>query len=132
MDISRSRQELRRLFIRQMELQWIFLRIRALVKGGIYKTRLKCGKPGCRCEKGKKHGVWMFYRSEGGKTRIRTLSEKDVHDYGHYTRDYQRYRRARAELVKLQREQLRLIDLLEDGLRRGKRNVERILFRKVR
>jgi len=132
MDISRDRQRLRGLFYSQMRLMQIFLGTRGLVKGGIYKTRLKCGKKGCRCERGELHEVWMFYRSEEGKTKIRTLSREDVTEYGKYTRSYQRYRQARAELVRLQKEQIGLIDQIEEGLRKENWRIEQKLFRNGR
>ena len=132
MDISRGRQRLRGLFYSQMRLLQTFLGTRVLVKGGIYKTKLKCGKKGCKCERGELHEVWMFYRSEEGKTKIRTLSKEDVTEYGKYTRSYQKYRQARAGLVRLQKEQLRIIDLIEEGLRKENRKVEQKLFRNGR
>lgn len=132
MDISKYRQELRNLFIRQMKMLWIFLETRAIIKGGIYKTRLKCGKKGCRCEKGKLHEVWMFYRSEEGKTKIRTMNEEYVSVYGQYIRNYQRYRQTRAELVKIHKEQIRLINLIEDGLNEENRNIEQKFLKKGR
>jgi uncharacterized protein YjiS (DUF1127 family) len=132
MDISKDRQRLRGLFYSQMRLLQTFLGTRGLVKGGIYKTKLKCGKKGCRCERGELHEVWMFYRSEEGRTKIRTLSKEAVTEYGQYTRSYQRYRQARAELVRLHKEQLRLIDLLEEGLRKENRKIEQKLFRNGR
>lgn len=132
MDISKERQRLRDLFYGQIRLLKTFVGVRGLVKGGIYKTRLKCGKKGCRCERGELHEVWMFYRSKEGKTKIRTLSKKAVAEYGQYTRSYQRYRQARAELVRLHKEQLRIIDLIEEGLRKENRKIEQKLFRNGR
>lgn len=129
MDISRCRQELKRLLATQEKEVDVILGIRGLIKGGIYKTKTKCGKKGCRCEGGKElHEVWKLYRSKDGKTETRSIKEEDVYEYERYTRDYQRYRQARAELVKLQREQIRLIDLIEEGLRKEKRKIEQKLF----
>ena len=78
----------------------------------------KCGKEGCKCEKeGKLHEVWKFYWSEGGRTWIRSISEADIMSYGKYVKEYQKYRQARAELVKLQREQIKIVYMIENGLR---------------
>ena len=118
MDISRYRQRLRELFNKQLRLLESILKVRGIVRGGIYLSKSKCGKAGCKCEKeGKLHEVWKYYWSEGGKTRIRSIGEAERIRYLRYTKEYQRYRRIRAELVKTQREQIRLISLLEKGLR---------------
>ena len=120
MDVSRCRQRLQGLFAEQRRLLEVLLGVRGIVRGGIYLTKSKCGKAVCKCEKeGKLHEVWKYYWSEGGKTRIRSISEADRINYLRYTKEYQKYRRVRAELVKTQQEQIKLIGLLEKGLRVG-------------
>lgn len=120
MDVSGYRQQLHNLFNEQKRLVGTILRIRGIVRGGIYRSRSKCGKKGCKCEKENKlHETWKFYWSEGGKTRIRSISESDIMSYGRYTKEYQKYRYARAELVKLCRKQIKIIDLMEKELRIG-------------
>lgn len=119
MDISKYRQRLRGLFAKQMKLVDVFLGTRVLMKGGIYRSKSKCGKKGCKCEKeGELHEVWKFYWSEEGRTKIRSISKEEIFRYGKLTRNYRRFRWARAELVKLHREQIRLIDQIEKGLRK--------------
>lgn len=119
MDISKYRQKLNQIFNEQMRLSKVFLSRMPLIKGGIYKTKLKCGKEGCRCiREGKLHVVWMFYCSERGKTVIRTISEDDAFRYEKFTLGYRRFRQARASLVKLHKEELKIIDTLERGLRK--------------
>jgi len=121
MNISKCRQELSQMFKEQRGLLKVFLSRMPLVKGGIYKTKLKCGKDGCRCiREGELHTVWMFYRSERGKTVIRTIRENDVFRYEKFTLEYRRFRQARARLVKIHKEELKLIDILEKGLRKKK------------
>ena len=132
MDISRCRQELKDLLAKQEKEVDAILGVRGLIKGGIYKTKTKCGKKGCRCAKGELHTIWVLYRSENGKTETRSIKEEDVYEYGHYTDDYQKYRQARAALVKLHRKQLMLVDLIEEGLRKEKRGIEQKLFVKGR
>lgn len=132
MDISKDRQQLAQLLQNQKELMQGILGARMLIKGGIYKTNLRCGKKGCKCGRGELHEVWMFYRSEGGKTKIRTLSKENAMEYERYTMGYQKYRRARAELVKIQKKQIRLIDHIEEGLRMNNRKIEKKLLWKKR
>ena len=47
-------------------------------KGGYYQLEyIKCGKPKCKCTKGKGHGpYWYAYWSEGGKTRSKYIGKK--------------------------------------------------------
>lgn len=132
MDVSDCRQQIRSTLAREDRIVRALLGVRSLIKGGFYKTRIKCGKKGCKCEEGELHAVWMFYCSEKGKTKIRTMSQHDVYAYNQYADNYKKYRQGRAELVKLYKEQLRLIDSLEKGLRKEKRNIEQKLLRKRR
>jgi len=133
MDISKCRQELKGLLTQEGKVVDVILGTKWIIKGGIYKTKTKCGKKGCKCAGGKElHDVWKLYRSKGGKTETRSIKEEDVHKYGQYTEDYQKYRQARAELVKLHWEQLMLVNLIEEGLRKEKASVEHKLFLKNR
>lgn len=132
MDASRLRQKIVAGLLRREKVIHVMLDVRGLVKGGFYKTRLKCGKKGCKCERGELHEAWMFYRSERGKTIIRAVSPGEVSVYKQHTDNYKRYRRGRAELVKLSKEELRLIDLLEKALGKEKRKIELKLLRKRR
>ena len=97
MDISRYRQQLQGLFTEQRRLLEVLLGVRGIVRGGIYRTKSKCGKAGCKCEKeGKLHEVWKYYWSEGGKTHMRSISEADRINYLRHTKEYQKYRWARS------------------------------------
>ena len=55
--------------------------------------------------------------SEAGRTRLRSLPPSRRGDVRAAVRRYQRFRRARARLVKLHAQMLRLIDALEAGRR---------------
>lgn len=46
--------------------------------GGYFQLEyIKCGKPKCKCTKGKGHGpYWYQYWSEGGKTRSKYIGKK--------------------------------------------------------
>lgn len=121
MDLSWYRLKLRRLCSEEMKFVPIFLRRKPLLRGGIYKTKTKCGKKGCRCQReGKLHIVWRFYSSDKGKTKIKTLKRGDILTYQKFTQNYRRFRQARARLVKIHREKIRLINLIENGLSKRK------------
>lgn len=132
MDTSKLRQKIVAGLSRREKTVHVMLEVRGLVKGGFYRTRLKCGKKGCKCGRGELHEAWMFYRSEKGKTIIRAMSPREVSVYKRDTDNYKRYRRGRAELVKLSKEELRLVDLLEKALGKERRKIEQKLLRRRR
>ncbi len=121
MDLSRCRQKLKEVTVAGTRLLPAFMSRRPLVKGGVYQAKTKCGKKGCKCEReGQLHLVWRFYSTARGRPTIRTLKKKDVLKYKSFTESYQRFRRARARLVKIHREQMELVNRLEEGMTKKK------------
>lgn len=117
MKLSKIRFRLRRLNEESIKLMAIFMGRKPLLRGGVYRAVSKCGKPNCVCvREGKLHVAWRFYWTEGGKTLNRVLSKSEVDYYQRLTRNYQRFRRARARLVKIHKAMIELIDILEQGM----------------
>ena len=112
-DFSRLLQKLRELAHATPQEIGPFLSSEPLVKGSVYTLRRRCWKPSCRCARGDKHESVVMTASIGGKTRLWTLSEDQISELRRRTERYRQFRRARAELVKGQRETLRLIDAIE-------------------
>jgi len=120
MTLSQARLKLKKLFEEERELLAVFLARRRLIRGGVYQARFRCGKPNCRCQReGQLHHHWRLYWTEGGQSRLRPLRASEVGYYQRLTRNYQRFRRARARLVKIHREMMVLINFLERGLTVG-------------
>jgi hypothetical protein len=115
--LSRIRQALVQLRDELGLLLEVFLARDPLVKGSVYALRRKCGKPTCACARGELHGSVVLSWSEAGRTRLRSLPPSRRGDVRAAARRYQRFRRARARLVKLHAQMLRLIDALEAGRR---------------
>jgi len=115
--LSRTRQALVQLHEEFGQLLDVFLARDSLVKGSVYTLRRKCGKPTCACARGELHGTVVLSWSEAGRTRLRSLPPVRRGDLRAAVRRYQRFRRARARLVKLHAEMLALIDALEAGRR---------------
>ena len=111
--LSRIRQALVHLRDELGHLLEVFLARDPLVKGSVYALRRKCGKPTCGCAQGALHGTVVLSWSEAGRTRLRTLPPSRRGDLRAAVRRYQRFRRARARLVKLHAEMLTLIDALD-------------------
>ncbi len=115
--LSRTRQALGHLREELGHLLDVFLARDPLVKGSVYTLRRRCGKPTCGCVRGARHGTLVLSWSEGGRTRLRTLPPGRQGELRIGVRRYQRFRRARARLVKLHAQMLALIDALEAGRR---------------
>lgn len=115
--LSRIRQALVQCREELGRLLEVFLARDPLVKGSVYTLRRKCGKPTCGCTRGELHASVVLSWSEAGRTRLHTLPPSRRGDVRAAVRRYQRVRRARARLVKLQAEMLALIDALEAGRR---------------
>ena len=113
--LRRTRQALVQLREELGQLLEVFLARDPLVKGSVYELRRKCGKPTCGCARGELHGTVVLSWSEAGRTRLQTLPPSRRGDVRAAVRRYQRFRRARARLVKLHAQMLGLIDALEAG-----------------
>lgn len=111
-DISRLRQKLRDLADSAAREFGPFLSSEPIVKGSVYTLRRRCSKPSCRCSRGEKHETVVMTASIAGKTRLWTLPEGRISELRRRTERYRQFRRARTELVKRQRETLRLIDAI--------------------
>ncbi len=120
MNLSQFRLKLRQLITEEIGLMKIFMERRPLLKGTVYLMETKCGRKGCKCEReGQLHTAWRFTRSHEGKPKAQYLTKEEVAKYKRLTQNYQRFRRARARLVKIHVEQMKIINLLEKGLRKG-------------
>ncbi|MGA2091458.1 MAG: DUF6788 family protein [Endomicrobiales bacterium] len=111
------RQKLKKLFKDGEGLLRVFMLDKPLLKGMIYKQRIKCGNAGCKCNKlGELHEVYRFTRSFNGVTQNRSINFAEVLKYEPGTKSYLKYRTARADLAKLHKEQIKVIDLLEKSM----------------
>lgn len=113
MDASQIRKQLRE---RQGEVaDWlrILKQCPPLIRGSVYSLRRKCGKATCRCQEGHLHESWVLSVPEKGRKRMRAVPKGKRLTWQQMTERYRRYRQARARLVKLFAEILKLVDKLE-------------------
>ena len=114
MDASQVRKELQ---LRQRELGDL-LRVlkqrRPLIRGSVYNLRRKCGKDVCRCQDGFLHESWVLSVPEKGRKRMRIIPKGKRIQWQSMTERYRRFRRTRAQLVKLFTEIIKLIDEREN------------------
>lgn len=84
-----------------------------LIRGSVYRLRRKCGKAVCRCQQGQLHESWVLSMPEQGAKRMRAVPKGRRLQWQQMTERYRQFRRARARLVKLFAQILKLTDELE-------------------
>jgi len=90
-----------------------FFSDKPVIKGSVYELKTKCGKPGCKCAKGKLHPRMVLSASEKGKTRLRAIPHGFLVEVQTKVRCYQELRRARARLVEEHKKILKIMDEME-------------------
>lgn len=117
MNPSRLRQRLRQILGELPSILRPVFRSSPLWRGGVSDSRRKCGKENCRCTRGELHVSPLLADRSGDKQRSFTLKGDELRLFTKLTEDYRAVRRARAEIVKITREMLEILDALEKGRR---------------
>lgn len=91
---------------------------RSLVRASLYRHRIRCGHPGCRCARGAGHPRWCLSFSSARGRHTRTLSAEELRQVTPAAEAYRRYRRVRARAARLVQQIFRLIDRIQKGLER--------------
>lgn len=110
---SRLRRSLIRLSEEARRLIEPFLSDKHVIKGSVYELKRKCGKPGCRCTRGELHRSMVVSDSEKGKKSLRVIPRGFLVDVRSKVHRYRKLRRARARLVEVHSEMLRVMDEME-------------------
>lgn len=111
--LSSLRSQLHQLQQRLPDLLGPALGREPLLPGSLYTLRRKCGKPSCHCNRGQLHeSTVLSYRGQGRPRNVSTPSEH-LDTLRHMTDHYRRCRQARAQLVRWQRQLLKLVDDLQ-------------------
>jgi hypothetical protein len=111
--LSRTRQQISQLALRRREAEQVLLERSALLKGILLEVQRTCGKAGCKCARGQKHGCWQLSASVEGRRRSWNVSRRYVAKVKELTGNYRRFRRARAVWVRLNAEMLKRINEME-------------------
>ena len=100
----------------QTKIQQLFHDFQArqpLLPGSLYTLKRRCGKPNCRCAKGQLHASTVLsYRGEQ-KPQTITPPAGQIDTLKKMTDEYRRFRKARAQLVRLQRQMLEWVDQIQ-------------------
>ena len=112
-DLSSLRSQLHTRQQQLLTLLEAFLGREPLLPGSLYTLRRRCGKPNCHCAQGELHASTVLsYRGQGRPQNITPLPEQ-LADVRQLTDAYRRFRQARTQLLRLQRQLLTLIDHIE-------------------
>ena len=112
--VSRLRQELWRCYRALARTLRALQGDAPMVQGSLYLLRRKCGKPTCRCTRGELHPAWVLTRSQAGKNHLYAVPADQRGPLRPLTREYRRWQRTRALLVKQFARLLAFIDQLAD------------------
>jgi hypothetical protein len=100
---------------------------RPLLPGSLYTLKRRCGKPNCHCVDGQLHtSTVLSYR---GEQKPRTISPPadQIDALENMTDDYRDFRKARAQLVRLQRKMLEHVDQIQTlRVQQGERDFRKI------
>ncbi len=126
-DISRLRQKISLLRTRRTNLEDKSLRSRAMVRGSLLELMRKCGKPGCKCQRGELHGP-NFYLSlpkPGKRSRMLPVPPDKVKMLKSLNLHYHDFQHALTEIRRLNEEiELLLLAIREEQLRLGEEKAE--------
>lgn len=91
----------------------VFAEHEPVLPGAFVTLRRRCGKPGCRCERGKPHETRVFLERRAGRRLTRKLNGKEERRLRKPVRRYRLLVRLRGRLTKLLEEALRTCDRLQ-------------------
>jgi hypothetical protein len=116
-DLSRLRGEIRALQKERFKIEISLLRPLPMVPYSLVTAYFPCGKPNCRCKKGKRyfHGPY-FYLSQhrAGKTRNIYISEKDLVRVKVLADRYKVYESSLTRIRRINQEILTLLKKIEE------------------
>jgi hypothetical protein len=126
-DLSALRRQLLELQQQLPTLLDTFLGREPLLPGSVYTLRRRCGKPTCRCARGELHASTVLSYRGQGRPRNLSLTPEQLPAVRELTEDYRRFRQARTQLLRLDRQILTLLDRIEAArVEEGERRFEKL------
>lgn len=79
-----------------------------MLQGSIVKINARCGKKGCKCERGQYHGIsyYLSYK-EGGRTQMVYIPRHLITEVKRKVEDFKKYRQLGVELAQINLKELR-------------------------
>jgi len=117
MDISKVRKKIRDLGLERFKDEMEMLRVysrKKMLYGSVVKKYKACGKGGCKCTKGALHGPFYYltYKVEG-KTKMIFIKKNLWESAIKLNNNYRKWRKLRADISKIGKEILTLLDEIE-------------------
>jgi len=101
-DLSRLRQQAARLRKEREHLETLVLGTAPMIEGSLVKRYTVCGKRGCRCQRGRKHGPFLYLsRLEGQKLRTFYVRKGNWVVVRQMVERYRRFRERRRRIREL-------------------------------
>jgi len=126
MDTSRLRQQILFLFNEIDTVKDELITRKPMARGTVYELKRKCGKANCRCMQGKLHKQMCISVTRNGKTTLRPIRGKELERLEKLTKFHRKFRKARAQFVKLSNQIVKSSNRLEkEMLKKGEILVSR-------
>jgi hypothetical protein len=120
--ISHLRQQIVRLRAERTILEDQVLRSRAMVRGSLLELMRKCGKAGCKCQRGELHGpnVYLSLPRPGKRSRVLPVPPEKVRILKELNSHYHAYQQFLTRIRSLNKEiESLLVSLKEEQLHTG-------------
>ena len=112
--LSRCRQRFYLLTQRRERLEQMILGRAKLIKGCLARKYKMCGKGNCKCTQGKPHGPQIYLSvSVSGKAKMIFIPKKEQERVKRLATNYKQFRKAREQIVKINKEILSLTNEIE-------------------
>lgn len=111
--LSRLRQTLRELLADLEKSVDVAFERAPMIKGNVYELARKCGKPTCACVRGELHRSMVLTWSHEGKSKLFSIPRERVSELQEKSREYLRFRRARARVTEIGKKVLGVMDRIE-------------------
>jgi len=80
-----------------------------LIEGSLRDSLVRCGRPGCHCEKDPVHPVTRLSRWENGKLKNKIVKVADRQRVRELSYNYKKHKQAMSNLVKLNKKEREII-----------------------
>jgi hypothetical protein len=105
---SRIRQRLTQIPVEMAVEVRRMVRVRTMVRGYLYHSRRRCGKPSCRCARGELHEAWILATKVDGKPTTRSVAGGLRKKIEKLADNYRQFREAQSTMRRLCKEAARL------------------------
>jgi hypothetical protein len=121
-DISQLRQKIVRLRSERTIVEDQALRSREMVRGSLIELMRKCGKAGCKCQRGELHGpnAYLSLPRPGKRSHLLPIPHDKVKALKDLNSRYHEYQQSLTQIRRLNQEiESLLVSLKEEQLRTG-------------